>query len=69
MNTQHALIAVEVDRAKCTGLGLCESIAPDLFEVQEDGSLVVASGIPEDRLGEVQQAIDGCPTLALRLVR
>lgn len=69
MDTKAALIVIDVDRAKCTGLGICESIAPDLFEVQDDGTLVIASEIPEDRLGDVQQAIDGCPTLALRLLR
>ena len=25
-----------VDRAKCSGVGLCEAEAPDLFEVQDD---------------------------------
>ena len=29
---------VEVDLDKCTGHGICESIAEDVFEVQDDGS-------------------------------
>ena len=28
---------VEVDLDKCTGHGICESIADDVFEVQDDG--------------------------------
>lgn len=57
-----------VDRGKCTGLGICESLAPDLFEVTDDGSVEVLSGtVGADQLELVQKAIDGCPTLALRL--
>ena len=32
---------VEVDLDKCTGHGICESIAEDVFEVQDDGSVVI----------------------------
>ncbi len=32
---------VEVDLAKCTGHGICESIAEDVFEVQDDGTVVI----------------------------
>src|SRR4030088_2666238 len=30
---------IVVDRDRCTGLGMCEAEAPDLFEVQDDGTL------------------------------
>ena len=30
---------VEVDLDKCTGHGICESIAEDVFEVQDDGTV------------------------------
>ena len=32
---------VEVDLDKCTGHGICESIADDVFEVQDDGIVVI----------------------------
>lgn len=32
---------IVADREKCTGLGLCESIAPDVFEIDDDGTLIV----------------------------
>ena len=32
---------VGVDLAKCTGHGICESIAEDVFEVQDDGTVVI----------------------------
>ncbi|WP_083254997.1 ferredoxin [Amycolatopsis orientalis] len=30
-----------VDREKCTGLGICESLAPEVFEIDDDGALVL----------------------------
>ncbi|WP_116200523.1 ferredoxin [Amycolatopsis circi] len=60
---------VIVDHAKCTGLGLCESVAEDVFEVQEDGSLrLLVQEICPSRRAEIQEAVDSCPTEALRLV-
>jgi ferredoxin len=57
-----------LDRAKCTGLGICESFAPDVFEVDEEGDLILkADTVPNGMLDQVQQAISGCPTEALRL--
>ena len=59
-----------VDRAKCTGLGICESIAPDLFEVDDNGDLELkVDTVADSREAEVRTAVDGCPTAALRLER
>lgn len=59
-----------VDRTKCTGLGICESLAPDVFEVDEDGDLVLLTDeVPEGGLDSVEEAVAGCPTEALRLER
>jgi ferredoxin len=41
---------VEVDLEKCTGHGICESIADDVFEVQDDG-LVFDPSRPGRRIG------------------
>lgn len=60
---------VTVDRAKCTGLGICESMAPDVFEVDENGDLVLLTEtVGTEQLDEVRAAVEGCPTEALRLV-
>ena len=57
---------IHLDNAKCTGLGLCESFAPDVFEVQDDGTLLVhVQEVGEDRVEEVRQAVASCPTEAL----
>jgi ferredoxin len=60
---------VEVDLDKCTGHGICESIADDVFEVQDDGSVtILESERPESDRGRMQQAVTQCPAAALRLV-
>jgi ferredoxin len=61
---------VAVDFTKCTGLGICESLAPTVFEVNEEGDLVLLKAdISDDELQGVEEAVAGCPTEALRLVR
>lgn len=60
---------VTVDRTKCTGLGICEAMAPDVFEVDENGDLVLLTEqVDADGLDEARAAVEGCPTEALRLV-
>jgi ferredoxin len=60
---------VEVDLDKCTGHGVCESIAEDVFEVQDDGSVVIdhAHAANVDRR-LLDQAVTQCPAAALRLL-
>lgn len=60
---------IVVDRDKCSGLGMCEAEAPDLFEVQDDGSLVVLNDNPsEDQRAAAEAAVESCPTEALTIV-
>jgi ferredoxin len=59
---------LEVDVDKCTGHGICESIADDVFEVQDDGLLI----IDHDKVAVsdrdlLQQPVIQCPAAALRL--
>lgn len=59
---------VEVDLAKCTGHGICESIADDVFEVQDDGTVVILDAYrPESDRERLTQAVTQCPAAALRL--
>lgn len=59
---------VEVDLGKCTGHGICESIAEDVFEVT-DGGMVHIHGDdhPENERERLQTAVTQCPAGALRL--
>ncbi|NBH03641.1 ferredoxin [Amycolatopsis sp. SID8362] len=59
---------IEADRGKCDGLGMCEAMAPDFFEVGEDGTVVLLDERPgEEHRQDVAAAVDSCPVLALRL--
>jgi ferredoxin len=61
---------VVVDRSKCTGLGICESLAPLFFEVDDSGELIqLKEDIADDELAAVEDAVQGCPTEALRIIR
>jgi ferredoxin len=58
-----------VDQGKCSALGICESLAPELFEVQDDGSLVILDERPEGSMCDAaREAVEGCPTAALTLL-
>ncbi|GLY39287.1 hypothetical protein Amsp01_053110 [Amycolatopsis sp. NBRC 101858] len=59
---------IEADRGKCDGLGMCEAMAPDFFEVGDDGTVVVLDERPgEEHRTDVAAAVDSCPVLALKL--
>jgi ferredoxin len=61
-------VKVVVDRAKCTGIGICESLAPAHFEVNEEGELVLLKeGVAAEEVQLIGEAVGGCPTDALRL--
>jgi ferredoxin len=63
------MMRVEVDLAKCTGHGICESIADDVFEVQDDGSVLLHENErPETDRARMLQAVTQCPAAALRLL-
>lgn len=59
---------VQVDRERCVGSGVCESLAPEVFEIDDDGVLQVLREDPAaDQLDEVRDAVQSCPARALTL--
>ncbi|WP_435120547.1 ferredoxin [Amycolatopsis thermoflava] len=59
---------IEADRDRCDGLGMCEAMAPDFFEVGADGTVAVLDEHPgEVHRQDVAAAVDACPVLALKL--
>lgn len=62
-------IRIEVDRDLCQGHGVCESEAPDLFEVGRDRQVVVADHDDLDSVSdELALAVKYCPTHALSII-
>lgn len=59
---------IVADRGTCEGLGMCEAMAPDFFEVGADGTVAVLDEAPaEQHRSDLAAAVDSCPVLALRL--
>ena len=59
---------IVLDESKCSSLGMCESVAPDVFEVGDDGALQVLQPTPPaDRRALVEAAVAACPTAALSI--
>ncbi|SNR90710.1 ferredoxin [Geodermatophilus saharensis] len=57
---------VTADREVCVGSGQCELLAPDVFEVDDDGAVRVLQEHP-DAAAAVRDAVSQCPTGALSL--
>lgn len=59
-------IVVDVD--KCNSLGVCESISPEHFEINDDGELdLLREDVSADELTLIRRAVTSCPSGALSL--
>ena len=59
---------IVLDESKCSSLGMCESVAPEVFEVGDDGALSVLNATPsEDQRALLEEAVAACPTAALSI--
>ena len=56
----------EVDREVCIGCGTCVGICPEVFELRDDKSWVIAPD--KCNTCNCQEAVDSCPVEAIRLV-
>lgn len=59
---------IVVDRDLCDGHGMCEAMAHEYFELDDDEFLTILNEHPpeEDR-AKVNAAVQSCPALALTL--
>jgi ferredoxin len=63
-------VKIIVDHERCAGTGMCESFAPEVFEVDDDGVLTLLTPEPDPRLYEqVNAAVEACPVEAIRVVK
>ena len=61
---------VEVDYDSCAGLGVCESIAPHVFQVDENSLMtIIRPDLSPEDLAAVEEAVAACPTFSLRIAR
>jgi ferredoxin len=59
---------VVVDFELCQSHALCTTIAPEVFEVRDDGFLYILNETPAEAMrGKLQQAVRECPTGAIKI--
>lgn len=57
-----------VDRDACIGCGLCATICPEVFKMDdEDIATVIADPVPSEHEASAQEAADSCPTDAISI--
>ena len=62
------MLKIVADYGKCEGLGMCEAMADQFFEVGEDGVVQVLDETPPEADRQfVDAAVQACPVAALRL--
>lgn len=59
-------VQIVIDPDKCIGIGSCEAVADDVFEVGDEGmAIVLTPDPPADRHDAVREAAAACPTSAI----
>jgi len=59
----------ELDRSRCEGHGMCASVAPEIFELTDDGELrILDTEVSADHVTPARAAADACPVRALQIV-
>jgi ferredoxin len=55
-----------VDKDTCIGCGLCPSISPEVFEMQDDGKAgEIVDSVPETAQDSAKEAAESCPVNAI----
>jgi ferredoxin len=62
--------ALQIDRIRCDGHGLCAELLPELISLDDWGYPITKAGaVPTSLVEHARHAVDACPVLALRLAR
>ncbi|MDD4080817.1 MAG: ferredoxin [Eubacteriales bacterium] len=56
-----------VDQGLCIGCGLCESICPEVFRMNDDNLAEAYADVTEDLQETAEEARDSCPTDAITI--
>jgi ferredoxin len=61
-------VKITVDFDLCASNAVCMSIAPEIFEVRDDGFLYVLNETPGPEFAErMHEAVNSCPTGAISI--
>lgn len=56
---------VKIDRDACIGCGVCTTICPEVFELDDEGKAIIVKNANLS-LNCVDEAIENCPTTAIK---
>ena len=60
---------VTVDEDRCAGHGMCLTLCPEVFELNDDGWAVAdPDEVPAEHEDAAREAIDNCPERAIRQI-
>lgn len=63
------MIKIEVDRERCTGHGRCWTLAPEVFEADDDGYCATGEAeVGDDRSAAALRGVKSCPEHAITAV-
>jgi ferredoxin len=55
-----------VNKDECISCGLCPSLCPEVFEMEDDGKAgVITEEVPEGAIDSAKEAEESCPTNAI----
>jgi ferredoxin len=60
---------IRIDAERCTGHGRCYSLAPELFDCDDDGNgfVRVDAELTDEQLPRAELAVNSCPERAITL--
>jgi ferredoxin len=66
---ENVTIGITWDADKCGFSGLCSAIAPQIFALNEDGTMSVDQEAVVDNVSAAEEAADACPMSAIAVTR
>lgn len=61
------MIKIEVDMDTCQSYGQCVFEAEDVFQLDDSGKLQYIKEVSDDRLADIENAVDVCPMQAISI--
>ena len=58
---------IVIDRAKCAGHAICTILAPEVFDMDDEGKAILLPTANQASAAEIRDAVDACPALAIKL--
>jgi ferredoxin len=56
---------IVIDRSLCSGFGACAELAPEIFQVDDEGLVAIRTGTSDDE--RVLDAASACPMAAIEV--